>query len=143
MTDWEKIKTEYISTEISQRKLAEKYGVSVNTLIKRANKEGWATEREKHHNRVTTRVQQKIVTAQANETFDAVKELYKSRDMRIKKSAEIMTDACFTAKDLQAITSALKTLYELTGINVFAEDEEDNGTGVILIAPVKEKPEDA
>lgn len=143
MTDWENIKTEYITTGISLRKLAEKHGVNFNTLGSHANRGGWKKAKDKHKHKVQTKVAQKIVTDQANETFDAVKELYKSRDMRIKKSAEIMTDACFTAKDLQAITAALKTLYELTGINVFAEDEEDNGTGVILIAPVKEKPEDA
>lgn len=143
MTDWEKIKTEYITTDISLRKLAEKHGVNFNTLRSHANRGDWKKAKDKHTHTVQTKVAQKIATKQANEQFDAVKELYKSRDMRIKKSAEILTDACFTAKDLQAIASALKTLYELTGINVFAEDEEDSGTGVILIAPVKEKPEDA
>lgn len=143
MTDWEKIKTEYITGDISLRKLADKYGINQARLLSRANREKWADEKKQIAIKVKTKIQEEIVNAQAKEQFDAVKELYKSRDMRIKKSAEIMTDACFTAKDLQAITSALKTLYELTGINVFAEDEEDGGTGVILIAPVKEKPEDA
>lgn len=45
MTDWNAIKTEYISTSISQRALAEKYGVSPSTLRYRAKREGWDDER--------------------------------------------------------------------------------------------------
>lgn len=39
--DWNKIRTEYISTETSYRKLAEKYDVPVSTIFKRAKKENW------------------------------------------------------------------------------------------------------
>ena len=41
MPDWEKIKAEYISSDISQQKLAEKYGVHRSTLHRRMVKEGW------------------------------------------------------------------------------------------------------
>jgi len=39
--NWNKIRTEYISTETSYRKLAEKYDVPVSTIFKRAKKENW------------------------------------------------------------------------------------------------------
>ena len=39
--DWNKIRTEYISTETSYRKLADKYDVPVSTIFKRAKKENW------------------------------------------------------------------------------------------------------
>ena len=39
--DWNEIRTEYISTETSYRKLAEKYDVPVSTIFKRAKKENW------------------------------------------------------------------------------------------------------
>lgn len=58
-TDWIKIKNEYINTSISQRKLAEKYGISVSTLTKRANKEKWQQEKETQCNKIETKVQQK------------------------------------------------------------------------------------
>lgn len=38
MADWLKIKTEYISTTISQRDLAVKHGVNQKTLERRAKK---------------------------------------------------------------------------------------------------------
>lgn len=40
--DWNKIKQEYISSGASYRKLADKYGVSISTLSKRASKEKWS-----------------------------------------------------------------------------------------------------
>lgn len=39
--DWNEIRTEYISTDTSYRKLAEKYDVPVSTIFKRAKKENW------------------------------------------------------------------------------------------------------
>jgi len=43
--DWAGIRNEYITTTISQRALAEKYGVSHVTLGKRAKREGWLDAR--------------------------------------------------------------------------------------------------
>ena len=59
MNDWNAIKAEYIAGGISQRKLAEKHGVSFNTLKDRANAEKWNRLREQTHNKITTKAQQK------------------------------------------------------------------------------------
>lgn len=50
--DWNAIKTEYITTSISYRKLCEKYNVSFTTLVKRAGKEKWVEARQKHNNKI-------------------------------------------------------------------------------------------
>ena len=63
--DWSAIKAEYIGGGISQRDLAKKHRVSVNTLIKRANTEGWAKLREEAYNKATTKAQQKATEASA------------------------------------------------------------------------------
>lgn len=47
--DWNEIRTEYISTDTSYRKLAEKYDVPVSTIFKRAKKENWV-ELKKQNN---------------------------------------------------------------------------------------------
>lgn len=44
--EWEKIKAEYITTDISYRKLAEKYGMAYGRLQTRGFNEGWQEERE-------------------------------------------------------------------------------------------------
>ena len=57
--NWRKIKAEYISGKESQRALAEKYGVSRSTLIRRANKEHWTQKRKAAETEVEKKVQQK------------------------------------------------------------------------------------
>jgi DNA-binding GntR family transcriptional regulator len=48
MADWQKIKTEYITTDTSYRKLAEKHGVGESTLFARASKEKWVEQKEQY-----------------------------------------------------------------------------------------------
>ena len=57
--NWRKIKAEYISGKESQRALAEKYGVSRSTLIRRANKEHWTQKRKAADTEAEKKVQQK------------------------------------------------------------------------------------
>ena len=46
MTDWEKLKNEYIHANISARELAAKHGVNANTLMSRASRGKWDAERK-------------------------------------------------------------------------------------------------
>ena len=64
--DWNAIRAEYIAGGIGQRKLAKKYGVSPNTLIKRANAEKWTEQRDGVYNVATTAIQQKTAEAAAD-----------------------------------------------------------------------------
>lgn len=59
MANWEKIRHEYITTNISQRKLAEKYNVRRGTLLGIANRDGWAKDREEYRTKVRTKTEQK------------------------------------------------------------------------------------
>lgn len=66
MADWLRIKAEYISGCGSMRELAEKYGVSGNTMRKRAAAERWNDERtniaQNRHKKVVQRVVQRAST---------------------------------------------------------------------------------
>lgn len=64
--NWEKIKTEYITGDISQQKLAVKHGVAVTTLKSRAQKEHWHRDRENSRSKVVQKAVQKAETKQAN-----------------------------------------------------------------------------
>lgn len=46
MADWNKIRKEYIKTNISQRALAKKYGISEKAVAKRSKAEGWVMLRQ-------------------------------------------------------------------------------------------------
>lgn len=45
---WAAIREEYRSSELSLKKLSEKYGVSRSTLQRRCAREGWAAQREQY-----------------------------------------------------------------------------------------------
>ena len=83
--DWNKIKTEYITGNIGQNALAEKYGVSVCTLKKRAVREGWVEEKRKHCTSVVRKAVQKEANRQAKEL---AKEL---------RAADLMSDVILKA----------------------------------------------
>lgn len=54
--DWNTLKAEYIAGGISYRELAEKHGVSENTLRRRAAKEKWRQERHKSDTKTTQKI---------------------------------------------------------------------------------------
>lgn len=62
--NWKKIKAEYIRGGISQQKLAEKYGISYNTLRNHARKERWGELRNETDQKVTQNLPQKIADSQ-------------------------------------------------------------------------------
>ncbi len=82
--NWEAIKAEYITTTISYRKLADKWGISFRTLADRAGREGWAEERNKHRNNVVKKTIQKVT---AKTSTDAAEKL-----LRLQKSADNMSE---------------------------------------------------
>lgn len=57
--NWIKIRTEYETSDISYRKLADKHSVSFNTLKDRAIRELWKKRKEESHNEIATKTQQK------------------------------------------------------------------------------------
>lgn len=63
--DWNKIKTEYITTDISLRKIAEKYGLRYATVQARSNKEGWITLRDRHRTDTVSKSVSRIGDKQA------------------------------------------------------------------------------
>ena len=65
-TDWNAIRAEYIGGTMSQRKLAEKHGVSPDVLMQKANKEHWKQDRDKAVSKGLAKSQQKAADAIAD-----------------------------------------------------------------------------
>ena len=63
---WRKIKAEYIAGGISQRALAEKYGVPFGTLQRRTRKEKWTAKRKAAEEKAVEKVSQKTAEAVAD-----------------------------------------------------------------------------
>ena len=64
--DWNAIRAEYIGGGISQRKLAQKYGIAEGTLLQRANTEGWRELRNQATIKSITKTQQKTAETAAD-----------------------------------------------------------------------------
>lgn len=65
MADWQAIKTEYITTDTSYRKLAQKYGMRYATLQARAKEEKWTELRDRHRTSTVSKSLTKISNKQA------------------------------------------------------------------------------
>lgn len=66
MADWQQIKTEYITTDTSYRKLAKKHGLRYATLQARAKEEKWTELRDQHRARTVSKTLTKISNKQAD-----------------------------------------------------------------------------
>ena len=66
MADWQTIKTEYITTNTSYCKLAQKYGVSTTQICNVGKEEKWVEQREQFLNKTTAKTLEKISEQEAN-----------------------------------------------------------------------------
>lgn len=85
--DWNAVYAEYIGGGISQRKLADKYHIPVDILLKKANREHWKDDREKASNKAAIRAQQKTAEAAADNATIAA-DLKKRLLLRLKRIEE-------------------------------------------------------
>ena len=66
MADWQAIKTEYITTYTSYRKLAQKYGIHYKVISERGKDEKWVELRSQHKDRTLTKTLNKISNKQSD-----------------------------------------------------------------------------
>lgn len=78
--DWTKIKNEYINTNTSYRKLADKYNVSKNQIANRASTENWKTLRQKQQDKIGTELGQKTAEKIIQTEVDRIGDLLKLSD---------------------------------------------------------------
>ena len=85
---WRKIKAEYIAGGISQRVLAEKYGIPWNTLRTKANEEHWTDARKRAEQKALQIAEQKT----AEIVVDNATRLERIKT-KILEKVEMMVDA--------------------------------------------------
>lgn len=90
-TDWQKIKSEYLTSSISYRDLAKKHNVPFRTLSDRAIREGWCNTRNVTRNKTVA----KAVTKAIKKTSDIQANIFANE----LKAAELIT--CIVLKALR------------------------------------------
>ena len=158
MADWQAIKTEYITTDTSYRKLAQKYGVTYNNIGIRSRKEGWPELRNQHNAKTMTKAMNAIASQQANRAA----RLQTVADKLLTKVEQLIEDdegLLADTSSMRDISRILKDLKDIQMIKSDADmreqearieklradaqqrnnnDDEDDETGVVLLPPVLE-----
>ena len=147
--DWKKIKTEYITTNTSYRKLAQKYGVGYQAICHRSQAEGWIEQREQHRNKTISKTLERISDKQASKMsridriadslLEKIEQAVEELDMRVIviKEKEITSTGETTTESREAyeggivdraglrqITAALKDLKDIKMIRSEADMRE-------------------
>ena len=123
MADWQAINTEYITTDTSYRKLAEKYGVSRVQVGNVGRDEGWVELRRQHLDRTVS----KTVAAVENAQVNRAKKMQSVADKLLNKIDAIvdtMTPSALNTKAIRALTAAVKDLKEIQSIKSDLDEQE-------------------
>lgn len=119
--NWRKIKAEYIAGGISQRALAEKYGVPFGTLQRRTRKEQWTAKRKAAEEKAIEKVSQKKAEEVADNavTLERIKQkllgklegmidAYPDRNVAEMRKKENGALLIYRMKDIAAVYAALE-----------------------------------
>ena len=121
MADWQAIKTEYITTDTSYRKLAEKYGVSRVQIGNVGKEEKWVELRRQHLDRTVTKTVAAVESAQVNRA----KKMQTVADKLLNR-IEAMVDSGkpMDTKAIRALTAAVRDLKEIQSIKSELDEQE-------------------
>lgn len=120
MADWQAIKTEYITTDTSYRKLAQKYGVSTTQICNVGRNEKWVEQREQYLNKTTAKTIEKISQQEANRAA----KIHSVADKLLLKIEELVDRPGMIPKDVRALVAAVKDLKEIQGVKSHLDTEE-------------------
>ena len=144
--DWLAIKTEYITTDTSYRKLAQKYGVSVTQICNVGREEKWVEQREQFLNKTTAKTIEKISQQEANRAarihsvadklLNKIEAMVDAEDLLDSKGIRALTAAVKDLKDIQSVRSELDKQEQearIANLRKAADKEDDNQEPIQVI----------
>ena len=121
MADWQAIKTEYITTDTSYRKLAQKYGIHYKVISERGKDEKWVELRSQHRDNTLTKTLEKISQQEANR---AAKIHSVADKLLLKIEAMVDSGRPLDTKGIRALTAAVKDLKEIQSVRSELDKQE-------------------
>lgn len=110
MADWKRIEAEYITTETSYRKLAQKYGLNQATIAQRAKADDWVGKRK----RQASTTQAKIIGAVEGQKVNRAVRLQRVADKLLDKVELILDEPGVVASgSLRNISATLRDIKEI------------------------------
>ena len=145
MADWQKIKTEYITTNISYRALEQKYGINYKVIADKGKAEGWKELRSQHTHNTLTKIlesdtEQKVSRADrlqsvADKVLQMVEAYIEASDPT-EVDTQSMKHISGVLKDIKEVQRTSKDLEEqdarIAKLRREAEREEDTNTEVVI-----------
>lgn len=119
--DWNAIKTEYVTTDTSYRRIAKKYGLLASTVSRKGKQENWFEEKQRWEKKTF----KKTIDALSGKQVDRVTRLLTVTDTilgKIEKALEEMSD--MEIQQYRQITAALKDIKEIQTLKTAVEDRE-------------------
>lgn len=121
MADWQAIKTEYITTQTSYRKLAQKYGVSHVQIGNVGKEEKWVELRRQHLDRTLAQTLEKTSKQEANRAA----RIHTVADKLLNKiEAMVDSEKPLDTKGIRALTAAVKDLKEIQSVKSALDEQE-------------------
>ena len=121
MADWCAIKTEYITTDTSYRKLGQKYGLHYKVISDRGKDEGWVELRSQQRAKTLTMTLDKISQQEANRAA----RIFSVADKLLNKiEAMVDSDEPLDTKGVRALTAAVKDLKEIQSVKSALDEQE-------------------
>ena len=127
LVDWKKVKTEYITTNISYRDLAKKHDIPFNTLQCRAKKENWVELRKRHQDNIVAKSVEKA-EENAIDYKSAIYDLAYKVATQLNELTDIHTLAGLVKMGIKPrdITGAIKDLEDALHIKSMADMREQD-----------------
>ena len=120
MIDWQAIKTEYITTNTSYRKLAEKYSVSRGQLCAVGRDEKWVELRDQHRANLVSKTVEAVEAAQV----ERAKKIQTVADKLLSRIEAMVGGGSMAAKDVRSLVAAVKDLKEIQGVRSELDEKE-------------------
>ena len=140
MADWQAIQTEYITTDTSYRKLAQKYGVNVTNIAKKAGSEGWVEQRKQYANETQSKTLKQISQQEANR---AAKIHSVADKLLLKIEAMVDSEEPLSEKGIRALTAAVKDLKEIQSVRSDLDRQEQEARIANLRKQAQKDDDDA
>ena len=152
--DWNKLKAEYIAGGTSYRKLAQKYGVSFNTLQGIAKREKWCDLKRQAQDKSDTKMVNTIakdisknavkINDVADKLLDKIVKLLDEFDGIDSQSIKQLASSLKDIKDIKGLKSDIDLREQEARIDKLRKDAESNKLdddkpcGVVLMPPIME-----
>ena len=129
--NWAKIRSEYVTKNITYSALCDEHGCSMSTLTKRASKERWLEAKKKHRKKVERKIEEKAAARKAEK---AVKEITKTEEL-----AEVLLE--WIEKAITELDEHLVTNRTVTKKIDYDKTVTGKGKPAVKKETVKEKTE--